>query len=240
VGTVGGLDNPGKLCSDTNGDVWVTTGTGSGPGTLVEYAHGGKTPIQMLNDPSAPQDCSVDPTTGNLAVANGCYSGSCESNLAVYAHATGTPTLYKVPYGPAYSCTYDNAGNAFIAAFEDTYKTGTLWLRAGGSTVSRFLLVPRPYPHVGVQWDGRRLALEISLNEIYEYSLRLHSGHRSGTTRLQGGVAPFWIQGSIIIGASGGGIVLWPYPGGGKPIKTLHLPSSSRVYGLTVSVAKSY
>ncbi|MGB8909643.1 MAG: hypothetical protein WCC84_12940, partial [Candidatus Cybelea sp.] len=169
--TIGGLDNPGKLCSDTNGNVWVITGSGSGPGTLVEYAHGGKTPIQTLADPSAPQDCSVDPTTGNLAVANGCYSGTCQSNLAVYAHATGTPTLYTVPYGPAYSCTYDNAGNVFVAAFEDVYKTGTLWLPAGGSTVSKFRLIPHPYPHVGVQWDGRSLAVEISHATVYQYTL---------------------------------------------------------------------
>ena len=196
---------------------FVTTGSGSGPGALVEYAHGGTAPIQTLFDPSAPMDCSVDHVTGNLAVANGCFSGSCGSNLAIFRHASGSPAIYPLPApdGPPYSCTYDAAGNVFIAAYEDVYKTGTLWLPKGGTALSRFLLVPRPYPHAGLQWDGTRLAIEISDTEIYQYKLRPHSGHRRHATFLQDGAGRrFWIQGNILVGGSNG-VFLWRYPAGG-------------------------
>ena len=240
VGSLAGLNNPGRLCSDSTGNVWVTTGSGSGPGALVEYAHGGTAPIQTLFDPSAPMDCSVDHVTGNLAVANGCFSGSCGSNLAIFRHASGSPAIYPLPApdGPPYSCTYDAAGNVFIAAYEDVYKTGTLWLPKGGTALSRFLLVPRPYPHAGLQWDGTRLAIEISDTEIYQYKLRPHSGHRRHATFLQDGAGRrFWIQGNILVGGSNG-VFLWRYPAGGAPIKTLTLSGSKLVYGVTVSLGK--
>src|SRR5580704_9380706 len=67
VGTLTGFQEPFGLCSDTAGNVFIPD---SEAGDVVEYAHGGTSPIVTLNDVGyLPADCSVDPLTGNLAVA---------------------------------------------------------------------------------------------------------------------------------------------------------------------------
>lgn len=87
VGTLTGFNNPSGICSDANGNVWITN---SNAGTIIEYAHGSTTPIATLNDSGqTPVDCAVDPTTGNLAAAD--YV----SNVAVYQNAQGSPTYYS-------------------------------------------------------------------------------------------------------------------------------------------------
>ncbi len=83
VGTLTGFQSPGGLCVDKAGDVFVTN---FGASNIVEYAHGGTKPIATLSDPyQEPDDCSVDPTTGNLAVAN--IGGS----VSIYEGARGHP-----------------------------------------------------------------------------------------------------------------------------------------------------
>src|SRR5579871_6367789 len=67
-GTLTGLNVPTGECVDKAGDVWIVE---EGTNDIVEYAHGGTVPIATLTDPNnAPEGCSVDPTTGDLAVAN--------------------------------------------------------------------------------------------------------------------------------------------------------------------------
>src|SRR6202042_651602 len=81
VGTLTGFNNPIGLCSDAKGNVWVTNASG---GNIVEYAHGGTSPIATLQDSGqTPEDCAVDPTTGNLAVAD------LYSNAAIYTNDQG-------------------------------------------------------------------------------------------------------------------------------------------------------
>src|SRR5579863_782259 len=58
------------MCSDRAGNVFMTTESGA---AVVEFAHGGTEPIQTFDDTSiefSPYDCSVDPTTNNLAVTS--------------------------------------------------------------------------------------------------------------------------------------------------------------------------
>jgi hypothetical protein len=68
VGTLtgfGGSDSQVGLCADRSGNVWIPDYTD----TVREYAHGGSTPVAVVHDPNVNvEDCSVDPTTGNLAV----------------------------------------------------------------------------------------------------------------------------------------------------------------------------
>ena len=68
-GTLTGLSFPTGECVDKAGDVWIVE---EGPNEIVEYAHGGITPIATLTDPNnGPQACAVDAKdAGNLAVAN--------------------------------------------------------------------------------------------------------------------------------------------------------------------------
>jgi hypothetical protein len=84
-GTLTGFEVPTGLCSDKAGDVFVTDFEAS---EILEYAHGGTTPIATLSDPGQwPSGCSVDPMTGNLAVSNDETPSVGEGNLAIYAHA---------------------------------------------------------------------------------------------------------------------------------------------------------
>src|SRR5580698_9524863 len=58
----------GGMCTDAAQHLYVTY---TDLYQIQEYKHGGTRPIKILEDPSGtPADCSVDPTTGNLAVSN--------------------------------------------------------------------------------------------------------------------------------------------------------------------------
>lgn len=53
---------PMGLCSDVSGKVWIVSDSASP--VIIEYAHGGTTPIATLSDPDGqPEGCAVDPST---------------------------------------------------------------------------------------------------------------------------------------------------------------------------------
>ena len=59
-GTLTGFNDPDGECVDKTGDVFITNFLSS---NIIEYAHGGTSPIATLSDPGYyPADCSVDPT----------------------------------------------------------------------------------------------------------------------------------------------------------------------------------
>jgi hypothetical protein len=67
AGTLTGFHQPDGACSDKKGDVWIVNNEASPSGeSAVEYKHGGKKPIAILETgPGYAVSCSVDPTTGN-------------------------------------------------------------------------------------------------------------------------------------------------------------------------------
>jgi WD40 repeat protein len=241
VGTLSGFDIPEGLCSDRNGNVWVTNeGDVSGMGYLLEYAHGGTSPIATLSDPyESPVACAIDPTTGNLAVAN-CPFGSCGSTVAIYSNAQGVPSQYSTSplWGPT-QITYDAAGDIFIAAEISFYDHQIGWLPAGSSSFQIFKMQPHTHASHNVQWDGKYLAVAKTKEPIRRYRIVDGYGQAAGGADLDGccGGEEMWIQGSTLISASGASAVsLWKYPEGGAPKKTISLPTSQAL-GVTVSVA---
>ena len=116
-GTLTGFNEPAGECADRAGDVFIVDGFAN---EVYEYAHGGKTPIATLSEPGEfPLGCSVDPSTGNLAVANYCSgaSGQCTGpgSLAIYLDAKGSPTQYADPkLSHVDFCGYDAQGNLFV------------------------------------------------------------------------------------------------------------------------------
>ncbi len=118
TGTLTGFSGPTAPCSDAFGNVFIPDFYNE---TVTEYAHNATTPTQVLADADAqPMGCSVDPTTGNLAVVNiDSATEYGDGNIALYVGATGVPTIYSDPdmYSP-YFAGYDNRGNLFVNGFD--------------------------------------------------------------------------------------------------------------------------
>lgn len=248
---------PGAMCSDKHGNVFVTDTVNS---DIVEYAHGGTSPIATLKEiDSAPQACSVDAVSGNLAVTNGGDTFQ-HGNIAVFSKAQGAPTYYTSSNMSYYDfCTYDGNGNLFVD---------------GGSSAATFRLIEMPYGSntfegiavhgaadydgQSLQWDGTNLALaapsiHLKRKHIRKGPLPVYVLHVSGlAARVVNKVnlrsskknrhliynVQYWIQGNVMMGQNGftgTGLGLWNYPGGGTPFQVF-LPHRS-VEGVTVSVA---
>ena len=74
------------ICSDTSGNVWMTTlGRGSGPFHAYKFRHGGTKPVEVRNSPRSAYGCAVDPTTGNLALIS--YGGSSDGAIEIWPGA---------------------------------------------------------------------------------------------------------------------------------------------------------
>lgn len=143
---------PYFMCSDQAGDVFVPTTDFKSPGYIYEFAHGGSAPIETLIDPGPgfAQSCSVDPTTGNLAVANG-------EAVAVYPQARGTPTVYEASDVGASDCAYDDSGDLFVDGH--TYQNKIAEVPAGGSVFSDIVLSTAAVYTLHLQWHNKRLVM---------------------------------------------------------------------------------
>jgi hypothetical protein len=249
-GTLTGFDVPTGLCSDKAGDVFVTDFEGS---EILEYAHGGTTPIATLTDPGQwPSGCSVDPTTGNLAVSNDETPSIGEGNLAIYANARGTPVTYTNPNMFYYFfCSYDNSGNLNVDGFSSTYVTQVAELSKGSASLTSITLNQSIVYPTGIQWDGKYVAIgQQSPEVVFEFQFTGSGGTLEGTTDLTGAqdVVQFSIsrtsggghsQRTRLIGPdlNGEDVAFFHYPAGGSPSKTI-TDAVSGPYGSTISRAK--
>jgi hypothetical protein len=157
VGTLTGFDQPDGVCSDKKGDVWiVNNGTAK---DVVEYGHGGTKPIATLNESAELLvGCSVDPTTGNLAVTNASTYLDGRGSVAIFTHAKGTPTLYTDPkMYYVYFCGYDDKGNLYIDGFPyGSYGFRFAELPKGKKTFTNITLTGGTIKYAGnVRWDGK-------------------------------------------------------------------------------------
>ena len=154
-GTLTSFSSPAGECVDKSGDVFITSKSG-----ILEYAHGGTTPIATLKDAGSAQGCSVDPKTGNLAVTNYSTTSSHQGNVAIYKDAKGSPTyLTDSKIYHEYFCGYDNAGNLFVDGFEIAASVVKLSEIPSGRTVFKNITLNQTITGAGgVQWDGKHLA----------------------------------------------------------------------------------
>lgn len=240
VGTLTGFHDSQDMCSDKQGNVWIANDTGGSDGQageLLEYAHGGTEAISTLSDAASPIDCSVDPTTGNLAVVNFDVEPF-DEGLAIYAAAKGEPHYYSMKVGPG-SCTYDDHGNVFVTGDVKNYQAGIEWLQKGGSRLEKFPLHPFVYPHYGAQWDGKHLAIANRYLSMYQYDIKNKEGEQVREISFQPGLTSFWIERSTIVAINRNNspdvINIWAYPKGGAPTRTIGPPTP--VIGVTVSRA---
>jgi hypothetical protein len=218
VGELNGFDDPTGLCSDVHGNVWIANADNDrGNGTLVEYAHGGSSPIATLRDEkNAPNACSVDISTGNLAVAD--VPIGVKPNIAIYKNAIGSPIYYSTAgiVHDVRTIAYDPAGNLYLADLRGNFGL----LRAGGSKVTKLRLQPAPRTSGALQWDGLELAVLTTFKQRYEiwrYVVRGTSARRGGIVSLKGAgrLEQFSIYGSSLAVGRNEGVWLFSYPSGG-------------------------
>jgi len=257
VGTLTGFHQPDGLCSDKKGDVWIVNSENSHSGEdIVEYKHGGKTPIATLDDYG--QDlvgCSVDPTTGDLAVTNIVSYSNAQGSVAIYTHAKGTPKLYTDPQMFAvYFCGYDDKGNLYVDGTQ-VVQSGVFQfaeLPKGKTKFTNIALKGATIHFPGnVRWDGKYMAvgdqeytqLSSGNDESAIYQTTGAGGKIVGKTVLKGSgdIIGFSIEGKTVIGPDvqwkgEGNAFIWNYPAGGKPIKTLK--GFDGPYGSAVSLAQ--
>jgi DNA-binding beta-propeller fold protein YncE len=224
--TITGLLDPAGECVDAAGNVFVTN---TGASNVLEFAHGGTTPIATLDDSGYfPVGCSVDPTTGNLAVTNFSTSGSAQGDVVIYKRAKGHPTgNYTDPnIGEMLLCSYDGAGDLFVDGLTQGSAFALAELRKGTKKLRDITLDRTIQSAGGIQWDGKFLAVEDQATSvIYQFSIGGAHGTKVGSTAMRGAVQvfQFWIEGSKVIGpdAAQGNVGIWRYPAGGKPRKII-------------------
>lgn len=214
-------------CVDKSGNVFVAD---VGYGKIFEYAHGRTKRLATLQGPSLdPAGCSIDPTTGDLAVSS---LGSGSGTVAVFKNARGKPTVYgDSAFYQFYFCSYDNSGNLFADGLTDpgSGNFGLVELPKGKSkltniTIAQYISFPG-----GVEWDGQYLAIgDQNSHVIYRVSVQGSQGTTVGTVQMGSGaeyVQQFWIQGTTLIAPNEyplhSDVLFFDYPAGGKAVKTI-------------------
>jgi hypothetical protein len=244
------------LCSDGNGDVFLTSQRGS---SLTEYAHGGSQPIAYLTIPNGEGGsvfgCAVDPTTGNLAATFECnLMSQCASGneIAVFPNATGTPTEYGGSNLPQFLyCGYDDAGNLFADGLAEG-DSGILAELPEGSSKLTNISLSKSIKKVGqIQWDGMYMTIQDRLRaSLYRLKISGSTAKVEGTTEFdeKGLAEQSWIQGSNIVIPYRRSVKatttlgFWKYPVGGTPTKMISKKSwehggLAAFTGTTVSLA---
>jgi hypothetical protein len=232
---VGDIDASGYgLCSDRAGDVFVTDELAY---QVYEYAHGSTQRLKTLYDNYVdfnPIDCSVDPTTGNVAV-----SSEDAGFVVVFPKAEERPKVYYDIHASMYRCAYDNKGDLFVDQVYNRRHNYIGELAKGAAKFRNYLLDPRIAHSGGIQFDGKHIAIE-DLESLIVYRLRF-SGNKAivvGSTPLKGAkyIYQYWIQGKMLIGPDlYGDVYFWKYPVGGPPVRSIQ--GFTEPYGSTVSVS---
>ena len=261
VGTLTGFDQPYGMCVDAKGDVYITN---FGNGTVLEYAHGGKTPIQTFDPGGDPIGCSVD-AKKDLAVTD-----FDPGSVAVYAGGNPKkPTTYSDS-----SCSvmwpmgYDGNGN--LIGMGEQNSIAVCALIAGSKTMTTLSTsgITIDFPG-GTMWDGKYTALA-DQEAGGKFETGMDQASLAGSVLTSEGqtvlgdacynnysdiVSPFIVgkkntpvnheQGSVAVGVNlwcadagaGGDISLWHYPQGGSPFRTYTTPATD-LYSAAVSIGR--
>jgi hypothetical protein len=234
VGSISGATDPQGLCAAKTGNWWAVS---SGSDQVLEYAHGGTTPLRTLSVTGGePAGCSVDPTTGNLAVT---ILGS--PDVVVFTQGSGSGTTISDGLTNTYFDGYDDKGDLFVDGFQGSTPGLAELLKGSGSPVPITLSQHLGFPG-GLQWHARYLAVADQENSaIYHFAIRGRKAKKIGVTQFTGAdIVGFWIQKPDVVATDSGDeaeAAIWKYPSGGSPIKVLEGRTDLPI-GVTVSVAK--
>lgn len=264
VGSLNGFAAAEGQCVDKRGDVFITTWIGSS-GAVVEYRHGGSTPINTFNTEGHPVGCSIRPVGGDLAVDSQTTIGGV---VQIWKHAQGSPETYtnETDCNQMWPPGYDDKGNLFMEVGPNVCE-----LPAGGSAlVSVTLNHDLGFPG-SVMWDGKYLTLtdqsyggpkkhQVFASAIYRVRESGRGLSVVGTTVLKYkrcGTSieqPFIVglkntpankvEGTVVIGGNQAcsekserttPLTYWHYPNSGHPFKFVH-PHPDGITGQSVSI----
>jgi hypothetical protein len=236
-----GFNSPHYECVDAAGNVFIANELAK---TVLEYAHGGKTPIKTFTAPGFTHGCAIDPTTGNLAVLHDPPSSG-PGGFSIYAHAQGKPKEYTTPnVFRVYFIGYDGQGDLFVDGYANHFSFEMAELPAGEKTAKAVALNQPIVIPGAIQWDGQHLAVGDQVSgsgpsKIYEFSMKGTTGTLVGTTPLANScsVLQFWIEGKRVIASNvcAAHVLYFNYPAGGSSTKTIS-KSISEAVGVTVSL----
>ena len=239
VATLTGFQSPGGLCADGSGNVYVTD---SQAADIVEYAHGGTSPIKTLHGSGRPSACGIDPNTGNLAVSN--YN----SFVSIYKNASGNPSDYSTQTSAAF-CAYDTHGNLYVVE-AGQLSTGNVIekLSNGGASFERVNLNKRlgNFWPAGIQRYGKDLVVAHEgpdgygcCGRVYRFIVKDTNGKHAGSFLTDGNINDIFVYDSTVIATTfNGTIQYYDYPKGQGPTQVFKEPGGSP-FGVTISVAPS-
>src|SRR5579863_582795 len=238
MGTLTGLPDPQGECVDRKGDVFFTTFGGE---EILEYAHGGTSPINTLSNPGEYMEgCSVDKKTGDLAVIDfEPTTGGGGASVAIFANASGSPTILSdANLYLGYQIGYDSKGNIFVDGVDSSRNFEFAELPKGSSSFTEITLDVAITTPGGVQWDGKYVTVGDAKNgNIYQTDGA--GGTVEGTTSLSDsdGIFQYFIDGKRVVGpnAYSANAGIWKYPKGGSP--TVTLTGLTDPFGAAVSKA---
>lgn len=248
VGMLGGFYTAQGLCVDRAGDVFVTDSHGQ---DILEYAHGAtKVKADLGDEGYIPNGCSVDPVTGNLAVANYCSKrgsdciGSNAGNIMIYSRARGEPKSYQSPDVAQYGfCGYDSKGNLYTGGEGPPGDYGYHFVElAYGKTSFRTITLDENKfgTYSDIQWDGFHIVVGAPDNFVlYQFTIKGSRGTTYGSTPLRSALFyQFWIERNKVLATTTRyddkeRVTFYDYPSG-HFARGFH---GYRAYGITVSRA---
>jgi hypothetical protein len=240
IATIGGF-SPAALhgvCRGPAGEVYVTD-DGQQTSHLYLFNHGAKTPSRVLSGPGGMTACSVDSTTGDVAVTTVINRPA----LAIFKKGEGRPKLYELGYGAFTASAYAPDGDLYLIH-------GCLVLFAKGTFTCVKLAGSARLPGaLGLQWHNGGFIIAAQAHGTLQnvYTVKLTS---ATTGRLVSEITldrkldedprygvPALIVGNDIMAPSKrqGLLTFWNYPKGGEPLKSATLKVRGFVSGLALS-----
>jgi hypothetical protein len=238
VGRLTIFTSPAGDCVDATGHVWITD---RGAAQIVEYAHGGKTPIATLSDAGQiPNGCAIDRRSRDLAVTNYASTTFGPGSVSIYKKAAGVPKMYAdANFHFMLFPGYDNRSNLFVDGDNISGVFRYAELPRGKKTFTDINLGTISSGGA-VQWDGTYMTVADEGGAFGPAVIYQTKGSTIvGSTTLAGTSVVFqsFIDGSKVIAPdnSNRAVKVYDYPAGGASTDSIGHPMFP--YGVVVSHA---
>lgn len=257
VGTLKSFYSNVGECVDSDGNVYVASSRRHTAGLLSEYAHGNPNRVVTLSLKKVDGvGCSVDPTTGNVAVSG--FS----SYVDIFPVGKKIPLVVKDPRMTlAQFCAYDGKGDLFVNGEQLIEQPHTKWvplLSELPKTSRKFIDIKldAPIDYEGnIDWDGSHLAAlayipphaRVRKPVIFQFDINGGIGKKVGVTPLDKPaeiVLQYTIVDNTVIApnlsdkeATKPGVLTYDYPAGGQPRMELTNEHLRSPRGVALSLA---